>query len=649
MADLANEAWWDREEERDIHDTVWNVATSLKNEQGDEAREIGDAALTAYFGNSRHLTQGKAADPSDVLRMLDIDASGGQPGQNVIRECVDTRVAYTVQNKIRPFFLTEAGSVNEREQAQGMMRAVEGVFRANGAYSHLGRRVAKHGFIFDGGFVRVVPDYERNRVSLRSVYPWHWLVPDGDGVDPRQGHELMAVDRYQLIADFPDFKDEILEADSAPAEMVGDVRRPTGTDRVLVIESIHLPSGYVDLDDDAAWGLGKGKGKRKPDPGHDGLRTLSISNKLLLSEPWPLERFMLSGFFPLRNPTDYWSCGIPELLAGGQLKLDRWEERVDAALYFHAIPRLLMQKGKVNRNHFTTNLAAFIETNGPPGGAAMYLQPQPIPSELFNERQRIVEWMKEQAGVNNMMLSGERPVGVDHAPGMEHLTEVTQQRHFEGNQAWEDCWVECGQNVIEACRWMAKKDPQFETFWGDAKSMQRIRWKDVELERKTFMVVASPANLLPQSPGMKISRLERLRQVNPDLAVRAATAMFEEFPDVGAVLGDTNAREKNIQKSLDRCAREGLTDETMPTTYMIYPDAALAKQLAVDRINRLEVDGASPETVDNVIKWFEACNKIAKQGEAQVPPPPPPVAAGDPMAPPNAATPPMNGAPPMLQ
>lgn len=648
MAELENSAWWDRDDEDDIHDTVWNVATALREEQGDERREIADAALTAYFGNSRHLTQGKAADPSDVLRMLDIDASGGQPGQNIIRECVDTRVSYIVQNKIRPFFLTEAGSVNEREQAQGMMRAVEGVFRSNGAYSHLGRRIAKHGLIFDGGFVRVIPDYERNRVSLRHVYPWHWLVPDGDGTDPRQGHELMAVDRYQLIADFPAFKDDILEADSAPAEMVGDIRRPTGTDRVLVIESIHLPSGYVDLDDEAVWGLGKGKGKRKADPGHDGLRTLSISNKLLLSEPWPLEKFLVSGFFPLRNPTDYWSCGIPELLAGGQLKLDKWEERIEALLHFHAIPRVMVQKGKINRNHFTTNLAAFIEVNGPPSQAAHQLQLSAVPGELVAERERIARWMKEQAGVNDMMLSGERPVGIDHAPGMEHLTEVTQQRHFEGNQAWEDCWVEAGQGVIEACRWMAKKDAGFEVFWGDSKEMKRVRWKDVELERKTFMVVASPANLLPQSPGMKIARLERLRQVSPAVAERAAEAMFEEYPDIGAVLGDTHAREKNIMKSLDRCAREGLTDETMPTTYMIYPNAELAKQLAVDRINRLEVDGAKPETVDNVIQWFEACDKIATQGQKQAPPPPA-VPLGDPMVPPNAAPPPMNGAPPMLQ
>lgn len=647
MAELQNEAFWDREDERDIHETVWTVATALQNEQGDDRRTIADAALTAYFGNSRHLTQGRAADPGDVLRMLDIDTSGGQPGQNVIRECVDTRVSYTVQNKIRPFFLTEAGSVNEREQAQGMMRAVEGIFRSNGAYGHLGRRVAKHGLIFDGGLVRWFPDYERNRVGLRTVYPWNWLVPDGDGFDPRQGHELMAVDRYQLIADFPKFEEEIRNADNAPAEMVGDVRRPVGTDRVLVIESFHLPSGWVDLDDPKSWGQG-GKGKKKVDPGHDGLRTLSISNKLLLAEPWPLAKFPVSGFFPLRNPTDWWSCGIPELLAGGQLKLDRWEERIDALLHFHAIPRVLVQKGKINRNHFTTNLAAFIETNGPPTQAAHQLQLSAIPSELVAERERIVRWMKEQAGVNDMMLAGERPTGVDHAPGMEHLTEVTQQRHFEGNQAWEDCWVDTGEGVIEGCRWMAKHDPGFEVMWGDSKELKRIKWKDVELERKTFMVVASPANLLPTTPAMKIARLERLRQVSPAVADRAAMAMFEEYPDIGAVLGDTHAREKNILKSLDRCAREGLNEHTMPTTYMIYPNAELALQLAVDRINRLEVDGASPETVDNVIQWFEAADKLSKEGQTKANAVnPPPVPVGAPVVPPNA--PPNGAAPPMLQ
>jgi hypothetical protein len=60
------------------------------------------------------------------------------------------------------------------------------------------------------------------------------------------------------------------------------------------------------------------------------------------------------------------------------------------------------------------------------------------------------------------------------------------------------------------CRLLALRDPQFSIMWGDAKSLERQKWRDIALKNKTFTTTVWAANLLPQTPGMKQKRLNDL-------------------------------------------------------------------------------------------------------------------------------------------
>lgn len=629
-------------------------AMRLYNGQGQERRSMAQDALEVYFGNRRHVVAGAA---SSEMALLDAFQLATNPqAQNVIQMIVDTMVSHTIRNKVRPFFLTEGGSTEQRDRAKGMMRLTEGVLASEGMYSDLGKLVCKSGYLWDGGFAMAIPDYARNDVTIRQLYPWQILVPEEEGTRPRQAHFVDTVDRQMLLEDFGydedpetgertknDLYEEIAKAPPAPKEMLPESYDLGGVaDRVCVTTSVHLPSGYVDLDDDASFGLDEeGDFDETLDTGHDGVRMVQVDQTVLIREPWPYNRFPWSKFAPMQNPSDYFSRGVPETLAGAQIYVNKTRARIARIVHLNSVARLLLwTKAGINKSKFTNDSVEILETKQPPASSAMYLQGTAPPSELFMEVDRTIEWMKGQYGLNEMSLMGEKPLGVDHAPGMEHLLDEQNLKHAEKFEAWENFIVELGEQIVEACRMLALRDPDFEVMWGDDRELRRIRWKDVELERTKFLCRAQKANLLPQTPAMKTKRLAELMNAAPDpeFKAQAFAMLLEDYPDTQAIVGPKNAERKNIGRRLEKVAKEGVNENTMPHPYL---NLEIAKVMAKEAINEAESNG-DDRAMQNLIKWWEAADKLQK---SLMPPPAPPMAA----AMPGAAPPPVPAQQGMVQ
>lgn len=644
-----NQEAWQLRPRDEVGDVVWEQAMQLQARQGTERRAIGEASLVLYFGNGRHSTGGRVADPGDLMADMGTGVNYA-PSQNIIQMVVDTIVSHTIRNRVRPFFLTERGKVDERERAMGMMRAVEGIFMDQGIYADLGLWVAQAGYLWDGGLVKVIADYARNRITLQRVYPWEWLIPEREGAfgDPWQGFHVYAIDRQELLAEYEENADAakaIRDAQPVPREFVGgDETGGQVSDMVLVVEAYHRPTKYVDLDDEKSWGMKDGKVDSSVDCGHDGRRVVMVQDFVLTDEPWPLE-LPVAEFFPARNPSDYWSRGVPETLAGAQMKIDEYQQRKAEILHRHAVPWLVMWKAaKLKRGSIANDTARVFESQVAPSQALYYLQNNAVPGELIAEQEKIVQWALAQYGLNEMSLYGEKPPGIEHAPGMEHLLEEQNMRHTQKFRAWENFHIKLARLVVEHCRLMALKDKQFEIMWGDAHDLRREKWRDVDLDRGKFITKIWAANLLPQTPGMKMARLEKLVTqgiLTPELA---RTQLGEEYPDVEALLGDAGSGERAIRKMLDKVVRGGMNVNTFPNPFM---NIAMAKQLATDRINALIADDAEQRYIDNVQRFWEVMNEYelrqtnssaqATAGElppAQaLPPAPPPVEGVPPGAP----------------
>jgi hypothetical protein len=342
-----------------------------------------------------------------------------------------------------------------------------------------------------------------------------------------------------------------------------------------------------------------------------------------------------------------WSRSIPEALAPAQVELMDIGEKIQSIMRRHAVPHLLLwENAKINTREWTNDDAAILKTRVPPSQAAHYLVPSAVPNELFQREQQIIEWGMKQIGVTDMALSGEKPPGLDHQPGMEHLAEETMNRHTKPFQAWERAHTDDARIILDQLRFLARHEPDMKVMFQGTRDLEEIKWEDFDLERDKFVVTVQPTSLFAQTPTARFRQIEKMVQTNPAMAPLLWSAL-NIFPDAEEIFGDQEAEKDNINKKLDGVV-EGASDEaTMPHPYI---DTALAKYLCKKRINRVEADG-NDEALNRLGQWWQLVDEIEQQKAAQaaqlkavatgatagvVPgaPPPPP---GPPPLPPQAA------------
>jgi len=304
-------------------------------------------------------------------------------------------------------------------------------------------------------------------------------------------------------------------------------------------------------------------------------------------------------------------------------------KRVDGIMNLHARPLVYVNKqARINTDKINNSWASIIEGSGPPGSSIQYITPQSVPAEYIAQIQRIITWCFEQEGVSELSASAKKPAGVDAAVAIQALQDTESIRHTDVFRAWEDFHIDLAHICIEAIRMLAEHVPDYEVMWGSAKDLKRIKWKDVDLDDSKWHLMCWPTNLLPQTPAAKLQRV--VDMMNQKLITPQQGLMLLDFPDIDAIMGDSNAALKNIEQKLNTLVRDGDSPSTMPHPYL---QLDLAWKQAIDRINRLESEGAPHEQVELVIQWAEDVktfrDKLLAEQAAQQPlpgggaPPPP--------------------------
>jgi hypothetical protein len=607
-----------------------------------EARRMrAEIAVFLYLGSTRVGLSGGEAPLDYELESV--------PFYNLIQTAIEWFTSTMVRNPIRPFILTQKGDSKQQLKAQAGMKMTEGTMRSEGVYGETGMLRCQDGFMFEGGGIKWACHMQDARVEGSRVRPWEFFYPERAsrlGKPPEATH-IQTIERASLAGMFDENEDaEIYDAImSADAEIMDprDTLYGETSDMLKVYEMWHFPTSRPDMKEDATYGIGDDA------PGHDGRRVLFLKNKILVSEPYPYEREPVGWFKPWRDPVGMWSRPIPEALASAQVELMDIGEKIQSIMRRHAVPHLLLwENAKINTREWTNDDAAIMRTRVPPAQAAHYLVPSAVPSELFQREQQIIEWAQKQIGVTDMALSGEKPPGIDHQPGMEHLAEETMNRHTKPFQAWERAHTDDARIILDQNRFLARHKPDMKVQFQGAKDLEEISWKDFDLDRDRFVVTVQPTSLFAQTPTAKFRQIEKMAQTFPQLAPLLLKEL-NEYPDAADMIGDQEAEQDNINKKLDGVIEGKPDEDTMPHPYI---DAPLAKYLCKKRINRVEADGDG-EALNRLSQWWNLVDEIEQQKAAQaaqlqavaagatagvVPgaPPPPP---GPPALPPQAAPP----------
>jgi hypothetical protein len=370
-------------------------------------------------------------------------------------------------------------------------------------------------------------------------------------------------------------------------------------------------------------------------PGHDGRRVLCIQGQVLIDEPWPFPYFPVAWFKPKRKRRSYWSRSVSEVLAGAQLLLNTMNARINESMHFHSRALLLVWKNaKLNTSKITNGTHTILETSVPPSQAVYQVTPQAMPGDYLAREKDIIAWAEKQWGINEMAMTGQKPAGIDHAPGMQHLSDELSARHTTLSHAWEGfhqhlavLTIDCHSMIARHCKRLGE---DYSVVFGGDRELAKIDWNQADLSRWVYRAKVWPTNLLPQTPAAKANKLIEWMQLGLITAEQAVSML--DHPDVESLLSGQWKR-KNIEKKIESVMRGGLDENNQPHPYM---QLDLALQLASERLNEYEAKGYSDDKLDGLRKFYEAVkSKIP-------PPPPPPAPPGPPGMPPGPP-----GAPPM--
>ncbi len=599
--------WW---QEEDASQTLWPLLENLRSGPGAERRQFADDALALYFGNMRNGVNGDRGA---------LAAFGPEPpSANIIQWCTDTLAARIMKNRVRPFILTDGGDGKEQADAQAMQEASEAGLDDFGLYGPEAAKLVYDGLLFDGGGLKICPDIVNNRMNGGRVFPWDVFVSEREARKgkPRSLLHGELCDRQVALASYgisKEAREAITDAqpvsfDQAEKDdwMFNDDQV---SDQIVIGEAYHLPSKRVDRQKADAFKLGT----------HDGLRILFINGHEIARAAWPYEYFPIAWFKPMPKPIGYWSRSIAETLAGEQLALNRLNTRIDGILHLHARPLIMLWKqAKVNPKAITNSWATILETAVQPSQALHQVVAQSIPSELFQQVERIIAWGEKKVGLNDMALMGAKPPGVDHAPGMQMLDEEGTVRHTPYFKAWEQMHVDAAKMTLDGYRILAENNAKFEAVFANDKKLIRHNWKEVDLGEHKTVVRVFPTNLLPQMPGARASRA--IDYMDRGLFSKEEVLQIIEYPDIKALIGDATAARENIERRIANLIRGGDYEENGPEPYL---NLTLAMKLSAEKINRLEADGAPENQIEPLREFFQGCQNQIKI--AMAPPPPPPV------------------------
>ena len=402
-----------------------------------------------------------------------------------------------------------------------------------------------------------------------------------------------------------------------------------------MVTAFHLPTTRVDTDDPNEFNLKKCT--------HDGRRYVGTKNGCLIYEAWPFNHTDMAFFRPNPRAIGFWSRGLPEVLAGTQLALNKMAARIDGILNLHARPLIYVwRNAKVNLKLITNSWGTILEGSAPAGQALQYITPQSVPGDYLRRYRELIADGEKQAGLSEMSIAAQKPAGVEHAPPMQFLLDNESLRHTVDFKAWERAHVDAAEIVVDNIRllaaYMKQHNKKLSIMFGDSKNLERIDWDKVNLEKSRYRLTCYPTNFLPKTPYAKLTRILEMMQGGLVKPARAQIAL--EYPDIEQMMGDQLAAYRNIERRLSALVRGEPFDKNAPHPYM---DLELAKQLVVDQINSLEADGEEDSKIEPLRTFFNVTlDLIAKQNpapEEQQQPSQGPMAATAPPAEPGMASP----------
>lgn len=592
--------WWVAKDDKELAQQLCETAAYLKTNQTYRIRQLA-VDVRLYAGLSVYSYAGSNVSRMDRTRTLPDD----RPTFNLIQACTDTLVSRLSQAEPQPKFLTENADYRQRHLAQQLNRFVLGEFYQTKAYEKA-VQMLRDTIVMGTGALKVY-EGDNGKVCVDRVLITDLYVDDNDSVngDPQQLYQLKLMDRDKLLANTKG-KDEreIIEGtpqsypDNAP-----DTGR-TSADQILVVEGWKLPSG----DDPEA-------------PGYiPGRHTLATVNGVIFDEEWNKPKFP----FVFMNYSDpflgFWGQGLATQLFGTQLTLNRILYTIARSITLVGVPRVFIDQGsKVTKAANNNEIGVIVTYSGTK--PSYEVAPCNAP-ELYNERDKLIQYGFQQCGVSSMQATSQKPEGLTSGAAIRSYDDISSDRFAALSKRYDNVFRDLAYLITDVAKDIAKRDGHYQTVYPNKDGTKQIDLPKMGLIKDPFVIQCFTESSLPRTPAGRISKVTEMVQSGM-ITIKEGRRLMRVPQDLEQNEKLDNASEERIFQILDKIVEEG--EYTEPDIFL---DFDLATTLTVQYINLYFAADLEEKKADLLRDFFQQIQLLKIAGT----PPAPPMAPAVPQA-----------------
>lgn len=608
--------WWKAKDDMQLVMELGGNSKYLRDNQTYRIRQLA-VSIRLYCGLPVYNYAGATVSKMDKSKTLPDE----RPSFNLIESITDTLVSRVSQNEYQPKFLTDGADYRQRHLAMQLNSFILGEFYQTKAYDKA-TQVLRDAIVTGTGALKVYAG-EDNKVCIDRVMTTDLYMDENDCIngEPQQLIQLKLVDRDKLIAENASLKGAkaiISRAPMAYPDNSPDSARTT-MDQVMVVEG---------------WKLASGNDRKAPGyiPGRHSIITAAGK---ILDEEYHKTKFPFV-FMKYSDPfLGFWGQGVATRLFGTQVSINRIMYTIARAIQLVGVPRVFIeQSSKVVKAHNNNEIGVLITYSGTK--PSYEIAPCNAP-ELYEERDRLIQYGFKQEGMSDMQATGTKPAGLDSGEAIRNADDINSDRFSQTSKKFENMHIDLAYLITETAMDIAEDTGSYQTVYPNKDGTKQIDLPKMDILKNPFVIKCFSESSLPRTPAGRIATVTE--QVQAGMLSLKEGRRLMNFPDLEENEKLDNASEERIFQILDKIVEDG--KYTMPDTFL---DLQLATTLVVQYINLYLAANLEEEKADMLRKFF---TQIQALQQAAMPPQmaPAPTPTANPMATPTSPLVPNTNAP----
>lgn len=606
--------WWKADDDDRLALELCGTVSYLKTNQTYRLRQLA-VDVRLYSGLSVYSYAGSNVSKMDRTRTLPDD----RPTFNLIQSIVDTLVSRIAQNEPSPRFLTDGADYKKRHLAQELNHFILGEFYQTHAYQKMAKML-RDACVMGTGILKVY-EGDDDKVCLDRVMATDLYMDDNDSLngEPQQLYQVKLVDRDRFIANNPKKRGIIAETPQSYPDNAPDAGRTTA-DQIMVVEAWKLPSS----DDPEA-------------PGYmPGRHVIATMGGVILDEKWEKPKFP----FVFLNYSDpflgFFGQGVATRQFGTQLSINRLMYTITRAITLVGVPRVFIDSAsKVVKAHNNNEIGVIITYSGTK--PSYEIAPCNAP-ELYQERDKLIEYGFRQEGVSNMQATSQKPAGLNSGEAIRSYDDINSDRFAQLQKKYENIAIELAYQIIDVAMDIAKRTGKYQTIYPNKDGTKEISLPQMDFLKDPFVIQCFTESSLPRTPAGRIQTVTEMVQAGM-LTVKEGRRLMKA-PDLEDNEKLDNASEERIFQTLDKIVEKG--EYTPPDEFL---DFDLATTLVVQYINLYLAANLEEEKADLLRTFFNQV-QVLKQEAMPQPAPMPMAPTANAMPAPTSPLVPNTNAPP---